>query len=162
MTWKAFIAIIYIVIAAGALAEGVFFYLTRRKAIEIKESALPGELHSKATGETLDKKVFYKTKQEFIDASGLLKLYYSVYSNISAVFPLLGILGTVVSLISMSDMTKVTESFMGALYTTLWGLICGILSKVADSLLSPHVETALDEADIIIHDDSWTAPEVKE
>lgn len=156
---NAFILIIYILIGLGAAADGVFFFIVRKKAIEIKNSALPGELRSKATGESLEKKVLYKTKQDFIDASGWLKVYYSIYSNISAVFPLLGILGTVVSLIEMSDIETAATSFMSALDTTLWGLVCGIISKIADSWLSPHYETALDEADLIIHNEHWTAPE---
>ncbi len=159
MNWNAFIVIIYIFIGLGAAAEAVFFFLARKKALEIRDSALAGSLTSKATGESLFKKVSYRSRQDFLDASSLLKLLYSIYSNISAIFPLLGILGTVVSLINMTDMTSAAESFMSALDTTLWGLVCGILSKMADSWLSPHYETALDEADLIIHNEDWVAPE---
>lgn len=159
MNWNAFIDIIYFLIIIGAVADAVLFFFVRKKALEIKDSALQGALTSKATGESVEKKVSYIKKQDFIDASGWLKVYYSLYSNISAAFPLLGILGTVVSLINMTDLESAAASFMSALDTTLWGLICGIITKVADSWLSPHYETALDEADLIIHNPDWVVPE---
>ena len=67
--------------------------------------------------------------------------YYSMFANLTGIFPLLGILGTVVSLIPMvQDMANMQGSFFVALTSTLWGLIFAIFFKVLDATLSPRIE----------------------
>ncbi len=67
--------------------------------------------------------------------------YYTLYGNITAIFPLMGILGTVISLIGMvGDMANFQGSFYLALTSTLWGLVFAIGSKFADTWLSSRLE----------------------
>ncbi|MBO5448797.1 MAG: MotA/TolQ/ExbB proton channel family protein [Ruminococcus sp.] len=66
---------------------------------------------------------------------------YSLFVNLTGIFPLLGILGTVVSLLGMvSDMENVTGNFYGALTSTFWGLIFAIIFKLLDGVVSAKIE----------------------
>lgn len=66
---------------------------------------------------------------------------YSIFVNLTGIFPLLGILGTVVSLLGMvSDMENVTGNFYGALTSTFWGLVFAILFKFLDGVISAKIE----------------------
>ena len=67
--------------------------------------------------------------------------YYSMYSNLTGIFPLLGILGTVIALIPMvQDMANMQTNFFVALTSTLWGLVFAIFFKVLDAMLAPRIE----------------------
>ena len=67
--------------------------------------------------------------------------YYSMYTNLTGIFPLLGILGTVISLIPMvQDMANMQTNFFVALTSTLWGLVFAIFFKVLDAMLAPRIE----------------------
>ena len=62
---------------------------------------------------------------------------YVVYSQWVSLFPLLGILGTVLGLVLHSDFYDVeglVSGLSGALWTTLWGLICSIVLKFFDAI----------------------------
>ncbi|MCR5607631.1 MAG: MotA/TolQ/ExbB proton channel family protein [Lachnospiraceae bacterium] len=66
---------------------------------------------------------------------------YSMYINITSIFPLLGILGTVLSLLKMAeDMSNVQLNFFGALTSTFWGLIFAILYKLVDGRLASVID----------------------
>lgn len=66
---------------------------------------------------------------------------YSVFVNITGIFPLLGILGTVVSLLAIvDDTTSVLGNFYGALTSTFWGLVFAIGFKFADGIVSAKIE----------------------
>lgn len=66
---------------------------------------------------------------------------YSVFVNITGIFPLLGILGTVVSLLMIiDDSTSVLGNFYGALTSTFWGLVFAIGFKFADGIVSSRIE----------------------
>ena len=67
--------------------------------------------------------------------------YYTMFINLSSIFPLLGILGTVVSLIPMvQSVDNMQQNFYFALTSTLWGLIFAIFFKVLDGTLAPRIE----------------------
>ena len=67
--------------------------------------------------------------------------YYTMFSNLAAIFPLLGILGTVISLLPMvQDVANMQHNFFVALTSTLWGLVFAIFFKVLDGVLSPRIE----------------------
>lgn len=73
-----------------------------------------------------------RTKEEF---------WYSVFVNITGIFPLLGILGTVLSLLRLiGDVQNVTANFYGALTSTSWGLVFAIIFKSIDGLISARIE----------------------
>jgi chemotaxis protein MotA len=66
---------------------------------------------------------------------------YSIFVNLTGIFPLLGILGTVVSLLGLvADSTDVTGNFYGALTSTFWGLIFAIIFKFLDGVISSRIE----------------------
>ena len=66
---------------------------------------------------------------------------YSIFVNLTGIFPLLGILGTVVSLLGLvADDTDVTGNFYGALTSTFWGLIFAIVFKFLDGVISAKIE----------------------
>ena len=66
---------------------------------------------------------------------------YSVYINVTSIFPLLGILGTVVSLLPMvADMANMQSNFFAALTSTFWGLVFAIIFKLLDGFLSSRME----------------------
>ena len=67
--------------------------------------------------------------------------YYTMYTNLAGIFPLLGILGTVISLLPMvQDVANMQHNFFVALTSTLWGLVFAIFFKVLDGVLSPRIE----------------------
>jgi len=67
--------------------------------------------------------------------------YYSMYANLTSIFPLLGILGTVLALIPMmQDVTNMQGNFFVALTSTLWGLVFAIFFKLLDAILAPHID----------------------
>ncbi len=66
---------------------------------------------------------------------------YSVFVNLTGIFPLLGILGTVISLLSLvSDTSNITGNFYGALTSTFWGLVFAIIFKFLDGIISAKIE----------------------
>lgn len=80
----------------------------------------------------------------------LLLMLYSLYANITAIFPLLGIIGTVASLITVSKDANMMDNLMVALNTTLWGVFFAIIFKFIDSLISGPIEAFVDDADYTI------------
>lgn len=66
---------------------------------------------------------------------------YSIFVNLTGIFPLLGILGTVISLLGMvKDMDNVQGNFYAALTSTFWGLVFGIVFKFLDGIVSARIE----------------------
>ena len=66
---------------------------------------------------------------------------YAVFTNITAIFPLLGILGTVISLLPMvSDLGDMQTNFFAALTSTFWGLVFAIICKFMDGFLSAKMD----------------------
>ena len=66
---------------------------------------------------------------------------YSLFINITSIFPLLGILGTVISLLPMvADLGSLQTNFFAALTSTFWGLIFSIGFKLCDGVLAFYME----------------------
>lgn len=93
-----------------------------------------------------------KESSELSDCSGRALGAYALFTNITAVFPLLGILGTVTSLMRLSGTEDLSDNFMSALATTFWGLVCAVGFKIADSFITARLDRALDETDYLIHE----------
>lgn len=67
--------------------------------------------------------------------------FYSIFANLTAIFPLLGILGTVVSLLPMvAELTDMQQNFFAALTSTFWGLVFAIIFKLLDGFLAARLE----------------------
>lgn len=83
---------------------------------------------------------------------------YSIFVNLTGIFPLLGILGTVVSLLGLvADDTDVTGNFYGALTSTFWGLIFAIVFKFLDGVISAKIED--NEKTVALYLDRNNAPD---
>lgn len=95
---------------------------------------------------TIDKDEVEKLQRK---RNKLLKSY-SLYANITAIFPLLGIIGTVASLVEVSNETNMMDNLMVALDTTLLGVFFAIIFKALDSFLSGPIEAFVDDADYAI------------
>ncbi len=66
---------------------------------------------------------------------------YSLFANVTSIFPLLGILGTVVSLLPMvSNLSDMQTNFFAALTSTFWGLVFAILFKFLDGFLASRMD----------------------
>ncbi|MCM1314879.1 MAG: MotA/TolQ/ExbB proton channel family protein [Muribaculaceae bacterium] len=66
---------------------------------------------------------------------------YSVFVNLTGIFPLLGMLGTITSLLGLvADTSDVTGNFYGALTSTFWGLVFAIIFKFIDGVISARVD----------------------
>ncbi|MCH5349297.1 MAG: MotA/TolQ/ExbB proton channel family protein [Oscillospiraceae bacterium] len=70
---------------------------------------------------------------------------YGAFVTFVSVFPLLGMIGTVYALLKL-DLTgsndNITNNFFGALTSTFWGAIFGVVFKIADCILNPLIEDA--------------------
>ena len=82
-----------------------------------------------------------------LDESGIVALrkrsegLYSIFANVTAIFPLLGILGTVVSLLPMvAELADMQQNFFAALTSTFWGLVFAIIFKLLDGFLASRIE----------------------
>ncbi|MCH5196442.1 MAG: MotA/TolQ/ExbB proton channel family protein [Oscillospiraceae bacterium] len=87
-----------------------------------------------------------------LNCAGKASGVYALFTNITAVFPLLGILGTVASLMRLSGTDDLSENFSSALITTFAGLVAAIIFKIMDSFITARLDSALDEADYLIHE----------
>ena len=77
---------------------------------------------------------------------------YTLYVNITGIFPLLGILGTVISLLGMvGSPDSVTNGFFAALTSTFWGLVFAIGFKFADGFISSKLDDGERAAELYIY-----------
>ena len=135
--------LIIILTAVGTLAYFLFVRMHSSKVYNI--------LHTRGyrPDDVLDtKEVAAPSKEEIKQTRTQLRLmretsekYYTMFANLTGIFPLLGILGTVISLLPMvQDLGNMQANFFVALTSTLWGLVFAIFFKVLDGMLSPRIE----------------------
>ena len=127
----------WIIFALGAVNMIVFFVAMRR-ARKLVESVAP---RINVSSGNVDEAVM-QAKQD----SSYYSLYekwqkaeftYNLFCNLTSIFTLLGILGTVLSLIHLVDSTAdINMEFLGALTSTMWGIIFTIVFKVLDTAIS--------------------------
>ena len=138
-----------LIIIMGAVNGGVYYVTWQMIA------ALQKLVHPKAdrrNGIGADLAITGEESAELGKRSDRASFFYTLFLNITAVFPLMGILGTVWSLMKLTGADDISANFGMALRTTLWGLIFAIVFKLLDSLISPKLERALDEAEYLIHE----------
>lgn len=141
---------ITVLIILLGLANGGVYYLTWRLI-----NNLCVLVHPKAdrrNGIKADLSISAEESAQLSKSSDRASFFYTLFLNITAVFPLMGILGTVWSLMKLTGADDISANFGMALRTTLWGLIFAIVFKLLDSLISPKLDRALDEADYLIHE----------
>ncbi len=126
----------------AAAANAAVFRLAKKSAEE-----LYGSMHKKIYAPSCDddmksiesdiKALSDKTVSELREKAVSL---YTLYVNITGIFPLLGILGTVISLLGMVGSTNIDNGFFAALTSTFWGLIFAIVFKFLDGFIAPKLE----------------------
>ncbi len=132
-------------------AFNVLVFLAVRKNISRLENAVRPK-SDRRNGVMAQLALTDKESSELSDCSGRAMGTYALFTNITAVFPLLGILGTVTSLMRLAGAENLSENFMSALATTFWGLVCAIGFKIADSFITARLDRALDEMDYLVHE----------
>lgn len=142
-----FITVLIIILGAANL--GVFF-ITQRVVAGLEKLVHPKA--DRRNGISADLSLTSEETAQLGKSSARASFFYTLFLNLTAVFPLLGILGTVISLMKLSGADDIAASFGMALRTTLWGLIFAIIFKLMDSLISARLDRALDEADYLIHE----------
>ncbi len=133
-----------IIIFLAAVFNGFVFYM-----VKLSSDRLRGMMthtiyvpHFLLTRGEADRQVSEMREEDVLSLRSSADRFYSLFVNITGIFPLLGILGTVVSLLGLvSDMENVTGNFYGALTSTFWGLIFAIVFKFLDGLISPEIES---------------------
>lgn len=138
-----------LIIILGAANFGVFI-VTRRVVAGLEKLVHPKS--DRRNGISADLAMTSEETAQLGKSSDRASFFYTLFLNLTAVFPLLGILGTVISLMKLSGTDDIAANFGMALRTTLWGLIFAIVFKLLDSLISAKLDRALDEADYLIHE----------
>jgi len=132
-----------LIIFVAAALNGVCYYFARKNA-----NKLYRKLHMIVfiPSRRRDPDSVYRAIRD-IDEEQVLAMrkrsesLYSVFVNVTGIFPLLGILGTVVSLLPMvSELADMQTNFFAALTSTFWGLVFAILFKLLDGFLSSRME----------------------
>ena len=126
-----------------AAANGVVFYLTKKAADELYRKMhltvfVPGSEQSQIEAQ---EQLSSLRESDVVSMRNMMGRLYSVFINLTGIFPLLGILGTVSSLLVLvDDMSDVQGSFYGALTSTFWGLVFAIAFKLLDGVISAKIE----------------------
>ena len=132
-----------LIIFVAAALNGVCYYLARRNA-----NALYRKLHMivfvpsrRSDPESVSRAIRNIDEEQVVAMRKRSESLYSVFVNVTAIFPLLGILGTVVSLLPMvSELADMQTNFFAALTSIFWGLVFAILFKLLDGFLSSRME----------------------
>ena len=132
-----------LIIFLAAVANGLCYYFTRRYTDQLYRKLhmvvfIPS--HREDPG-AVAQAVRDVDEEEIVALRKRSESLYSVFINVTAIFPLLGILGTVVSLLPMvADMADMQQNFFAALTSTFWGLVFAILFKLLDGFLASRIE----------------------
>ncbi len=127
----------------AAAANAVIFMLAKRSAEKLYQS-MHKEVYTPSCGKDINsiKDEIEKMTDRTVSAMREKAISrYTLYVNITGIFPLLGILGTVISLLGMvGEDSEVTGHFFAALTSTFWGLVFAIIFKFADGFVSPKLD----------------------
>lgn len=127
----------------AAVFNGVVFHFLKRSADKLHRKMnltiyVPDEGKSRRDAE---RDLAELRESDVVNMRNHTGRLYSIFVNITGIFPLLGILGTVISLLGLvADSTDVTGNFYGALTSTFWGIVFAIVFKFIDGLISAEIE----------------------
>lgn len=85
-----------------------------------------------------------------------LNLFYSLFTTMITIFPLLGMFGTVIALLNLNfsgvdvEMENIKNNFFNALTSTAWGIVFSVLFKCANAFIAPGLSDTLIEIEKII------------
>ena len=142
--------LITLLIGGTAIANGIVFVRAYLKIRQLDEIVHPKS--DRRIGQQANMSITDDDCANLNRASGAASFLYTLYANITAIFPLLGILGTVASLMHLSGTEEIADNFFMALMTTAAGLVAAMIFKFLDSFISSTLDRALDEADYLIHE----------
>lgn len=80
-------------------------------------------------------------------SKGGLIFGYTLYANLTAIFPLLGILGTVAALVTYESSEDMMKNLTIALATTLAGVFFAIIFKFLDSFIAGGIDILVGQID---------------
>ncbi len=132
-----------LIIFLAAVANGFCYTFTRRYTDQLYRKLhmvvfIPSH---REDPEAVAKAVREVDEEEIVALRKRSESLYSIFVNVTAIFPLLGILGTVVSLLPMvADMADMQQNFFAALTSTFWGLVFAIVFKLLDGFLASRIE----------------------
>ena len=132
-----------LIIFLAAVANGVCYSFTRRFTDQLYRKLhmvvfIPSH---REDPEAVARAVREVDEEEIVALRKRSESLYSIFINVTAIFPLLGILGTVVSLLPMvADMADMQQNFFAALTSTFWGLVFAIVFKLLDGFLASRIE----------------------
>ena len=132
-----------LIIFIAAVLTGVIYYKLRESAdkLYIKLHLTVFVPDGGASGKEAENDISVIRETDIVTMRNHTGKLYSMFVNMTGIFPLLGILGTVVSLLGLvADDTDVTGNFYGALTSTFWGLIFAIIFKFMDGIISAKIE----------------------
>ena len=135
--------LIIILTAVGTLGYFLFIRMYSNKVYNMihTQGYRPDDVLAKSDASGPSKEEIKQIKLNLRKMRETSDKYYSMYTNLAGIFPLLGILGTVISLIPMvQDMANMQQNFFVALTSTLWGLVFAIFFRLLDGMLSPRIE----------------------
>ncbi len=121
-----------------AAANGAVFSLARKEALSLYATMHQSKYVPAWRGSAahLADSVRAVDEEKIIAMRDRASTFYSVFVNITAVFPLLGIFGTVWSLIPMVEkLSDMQQNFFAALTSTFWGLVFAIVFKLLDGIV---------------------------
>jgi motA/tolQ/exbB proton channel len=147
---KNFISVIFmnfwgydLIIAIAAVVTGIVFFSLHRSADKLYK-----KMHltvfvpdGKLSRKEADSDISGLRETDIVTMRNHAGKLYSIFVNLTGIFPLLGILGTVVSLLGLvADTSDITGNFYGALTSTFWGLVFAIIFKFLDGVISAKIE----------------------
>ena len=150
------------VILLTAAANGVVFFRAKRETQGLYDTLHQSKYVPSWRGSTdhVADSVRAVDEEKVIAMRDRAATLYSVFVNITAIFPLLGIFGTVVSLIPMvENISDMQQNFFAALTSTFWGLVFAIVFKLLDGIA---LSAKMDENDKSVTLFLERAPEQRE
>ncbi|MCH5301177.1 MAG: MotA/TolQ/ExbB proton channel family protein [Ruminococcus sp.] len=84
------------------------------------------------------------SKREIMKLHFRQNAIYGAFTTLISIFPLLGMIGTVYALLNLDLSIKedISNNFLIALTSTIWGAFFGVAFKIADCFLNSMVEDA--------------------
>ena len=132
----------FIIFIAAAVTG--YLYYSLRKYVRMLNAKMNPKVFApdgEASKQQVDIDLLSLREKDLVGMCDRTSRKYSVYINMTGIFPLLGILGTVISLLGLvSDSSNMTGNFYGALTSTFWGLVFAIIFKFLDGIISAKIE----------------------
>lgn len=153
----------FFIFIAAAVTLVVYFRL--KKAVnELSEKMHPTIHISNGvdSSKQVHKEIYSMKEDDVVNMRKRMGKLYSVFVNLTGIFPLLGILGTIISLLNMvSSFNDVQGNFYGALTSTFWGLVFAIIYKFLDGIISARIEDNEQAVALYLDRNSETHPVIK-